>query len=485
MTTSRRIERIKNVLIVVLFVTTMLLLYFFWENPMKGTFDFTEIIPDEETVVETLKLTEVISPTETVVHFGGGEYTKLKDRLIWEQTVGALKQIGQDENLIVEEITEEQYQRIMNSRSLWVSFDYSMPFGPFCSAFGIPTQQGFGQIDSFSRLSYSTGSPESLFVYDQTTKKHYRLVSDEYHPDLGPIIEAADGNESGTYYTIGAMIGTENQTVIPLSLSTSLKTLSFDLEFESEDSESTTAFAQTFFGESFDFVRRVEESKGTIIYMYGYGEKILTINSNGTVEYKEKGISSGSRQDYFLALDKAMQFITYHGGWPTIEEGITPFLESSVYLETEKHHGYRYSFGIKSGESIIDDSYGAPIVVEVFGDQVTYYTRNLIKVLEDETLPPGGKEPFSPVNMIAQNYEYMYAALSSQGHNFGEVKEEDRFEVTSNLISSVEAGYLKQDVEGGGDRNLRPVWIVTMGNWTLYFDLFDAEPLGSIKKRDS
>lgn len=481
---SSSIERMKNVLLVVLSLTTMLLLYFFWENPLLHTFNLSQIMVEEEAPVKAPSNVELLRPSDTIVQFGGGVYAKLdnNNRILWDQMIVGLSQFGQDENLIVEEITEEQFNQIMTYRSVRSVFPFSIPFGAFCSVYDIPIQQSLGQMDSFSQIGYSTGSPESLFLYNKEKDKYYRLVSEEAYLAMeGPMKEIEESGYNPSY-SLGALIGSNNQTIVPLTFYSTMKPIPYTTEFDSVETDRTKNFAQTFFGESFDFIRRIEESKGTSIYMYGYGDKILTMAADGSVEYKEKGLSSSNQQDFFEALDVAIQFVAHHGGWE-VEGGLNnPYLSDARFIETNRAHGYRFVFGWTVDDHRISYESGAPMVVEVFGNQVTYYTRNLIQIDPKDMPDSTGAdetEAFSAVNMIAQNYEYLYNTLVKQNDVQENQNQENRFNVVSDQITSVKAGYLKEDDTIGGHSSLKPVWIVHISSKNVYFDLYTAEPVAT------
>lgn len=479
---AKQIERIKSVILVVLFFLTMLLLYFFWENPMVDTFKLSEIMNEEETV-EAPSVQEVTRPQEVIVNFGGGVYTALpyEEYDAWNQCILALIQFGQEETLAVEQITKEQYDQIMGFRSILFAFFYDMPFSSFCKQYQITKTQSFDQIETVTVIGFSSGSPESLFVFDEKNDKYYRLVSDVYQPVLEGLISQIEAGGYITYYSIGTLAGTGNQTIMPLSVETNLQTIEYEPEFDIRETETIRAFAQTFFGESFDFVRRITESKGTIIYMYGYGQKVLTINADGSVEYKEKGNPSGSELNYFEALDGALQFVASHGGWESIDGAkIIPYVKFATAIEIEKKKGYRFVFGMEvGGENLYYDN-GEPIVVEILGGQITYYTRNNICIAPG-TLEEQGwateKEAFSAVNMIAQNYQYIHTVLLEEGNDYT-TEGEGLFETVSNLIEYVEFGYVKPVLQKNGENELVPAWIVMVDDIMIYFDLYDARPLG-------
>ncbi|MBQ6686327.1 MAG: hypothetical protein IJM99_09495, partial [Firmicutes bacterium] len=66
-----RIEKIKDVILVVLFLTAILLLYFFWENQGFENLNLSEIVnPQEE--YESIPLDEVIVPDNIYASSGNG-----------------------------------------------------------------------------------------------------------------------------------------------------------------------------------------------------------------------------------------------------------------------------------------------------------------------------------------------------------------------------------------------------------------------------
>jgi len=123
---------------------------------------------------------------------------------------------------------------------------------------------------------------------------------------------------------------------------------------------------------------------------------------------------------------------------------------------------------------------GDPIVVEVTYGQVTYYKRHVINFDPEDIKAveagAGDKETLSAVNVIAQNYQYIYDTLLLTGEINAAVNQSVTFEDVASLVNSMQIGYLKQ-----ADREIteiRPVWVVRMNDTEIYFDLYTAEPVG-------
>jgi hypothetical protein len=92
--------------------------------------------------------------------------------------------------------------------------------------------------------------------------------------------------------------------------------------------------------------------------------------------------------------------------------------------------------------------------------------------------PRANREAFSAVNMIAQNYQYIHLTLLNERYDLSSVESDALFEAVSNLIDSVEIGYMKPEYRVHANNELVPVWIVQVADIVFYFDLYDAKPLG-------
>lgn len=158
---------------------------------------------------------------------------------------------------------------------------------------------------------------------------------------------------------------------------------------------------------------------------------------------------------------------------------MTPYLKD-VVPDPNKEKGYRFIFGMEINGSRLYYEDGAPIVVDVTSGQVTYYKRQLIEFDPSEleaTEVDVPEDTFSAVNLIAQNFKYIYDILLQ----YGEVKATDdqamMFEDIASMVNKMQIGYVKP--AGPEATEIRPVWVVTVNNNTdVYFDLYGADPLG-------
>ena len=487
------IEKAKNLILVVLFLMTVLLLYFFWGNISFDNWRQPSIPAVSEVQFDT---SDLIRPEQIVIYSGVDDYTVITQGAgdIWnsktedsgDSIVKEIDRFGQAENIYAEEITGDQFQEVMKFRSLLVKFGYDIPISDFYKNFGMEEKQSYSIIDTVTQIGYSTASDakNSLLIYDGKNKKYYRLVADANDAKFGALIDNIESQGYNTYYPVKTFMEVNNNTLIPLNISTNLREFPFLQNVYSYQTEKINSLAEEFFGGNFDFVRKITEDKGTVIYMYGYGQTVLIVNTDGSMEYKEEENGGNSGQSFLGALNTAVQFIAEHGSWGAMDgERLTPYL-LKVKPDPNDTDGYQFTFGTELNGAPVFYQEGDPIVIHVTKGQVTYYKRNFIDIDQKElnnSMTEDPKDTFDSRNLIAQNYQYIYDILYQAGAVSEPGNEDAMFNNVASLISNMQIGYLRPAEEKAAE--LQPVWDVTFNNnIEIYFDLYTAEPLSySIK----
>jgi len=461
------IENIKSVLIVVLMISTMLLLYFFWGDLSLEDFKLTNSQDNQE----TMDVKDLIVPSQIIIALGEDSY-KLASIDNWSEMVQGLDEFMQSDTLLVEEITKEQYEKVMKSSSIRAKFDYQISLSEFCSAYGIKTSPSFNNIGTISEIGYGTISKESLLIYDSKKMKYYRIIVTNSANRLGRLLTSQMEKESPLYFTIGKYLGgnVNNKTFIPITLQTNLHNFDYNREIYSKKNDTISTLAQSYFGKNFDFIRKIEEGNGTVIYMYGYGQKVLIVNTNGVIEYKEESAGVGSEVGYLESLKTGLDFILRHGGFEGSNGSkYKPFLKN-VEINLNGNGGYRFTFGLEVNGNRIYYQDRDPIIVEITKNQVTYFNRDLTEynVAQVEAMNNEYKDAYSAINMLAKNYKYFINEMGMTG----------TFEEIANRIISLEPGYAIVRKEDQIQGTARAAWIVGFDGMEAYFDLYNTEPLG-------
>ena len=107
-------EKIKNVVLVVLFLFTILLLYFFWKDEELKEFSLADLrFSDEKENV--IAINDITVPSHIDICFGNETYTKISanKESYWDgsdmSVFAAVKAVISSQDTYTEEITKEQY----------------------------------------------------------------------------------------------------------------------------------------------------------------------------------------------------------------------------------------------------------------------------------------------------------------------------------------------------------------------------------------
>ncbi|MDR2088768.1 MAG: hypothetical protein LBP73_05380 [Clostridiales Family XIII bacterium] len=494
-------ERLKNILLVVLVLSTILLLYFLWSDNAGAGF---RVPGADGGSVRTIPVEDVLYPERITVNFGAENYTVPPETAsLWYGFAGGdapafmngLRKFLASDNIAVGAISKEDFLDVMRARSVRADFAFAIPMADFCAAFDLPRPAEIGVIDAFTCAAYSEASPESLFLCDRLGDRYYRLAMDG-EAGFKELIAHIEASDNATYYPLRAFSGVENDTLLPLDASGALAALPYARSIDPGDEDDAgrmREMTRAFFGKSFDFTRKITEGNGTIVYMYGYGEKVLVINRDGSFEYSASEADRGST-DFFGALTTALAFVASHE-----EPGERAAAEKRVYLRdvrssfADGQKAYRFSFGLDIDGHTVYYADSEPLAVEVAGRQVRYYKRDMIDASARESgkgLPSDAV--FAPFDLLTEHFAYIYGVLSEKGLAAppGRASDDESvFESVAEMVTGLSSGLLRpsetffyrgRDERGApaAGQNLLPVWTLAVQGVDFYFDLYTGAPAG-------
>lgn len=478
------VEKVKTSVIVVLFLSAILLLYFFWKGSTFEDIKFPLAgLPGENLVIT--KPSEIVMPKNVQVTFGADNYTlySAKTRELWNQFLKEYITFSESENIFVEEIPAAKWRESMLMKSIRYEFSYSLPLS-YLDALGATNIPQAESISSFSVIAYSIASKESIFVYDSINDKYYRMVSDADYTTLDARISELEAAPHDTYYPINMFYGINNDTLLPYQLQIALQPLYSSNEIADSSKDYERQIAEKFFGESLDFIRKITEDDGTIIYMYGVGQKLLTLDPRGIVEYTEELNNSYSQLSYYNSMKLASKFVSTHGNWLTLDgDPLDPYLEYSTKLSLDsKKEGYRFAFSLKQNDYPLYCINGPQIIVEVVGDQVIYYKRRIDithKSLNEPTeVAPG--QPVSIIELLPAKYSTLSFVLDQNDRKVSDTAAtvDEQFDSVVEQITAVSVGYFKQRDQDTGASFFVPTWVISLSSIDVFFDLYTGTYLG-------
>ena len=485
------IERIKNIAIVVLMLSAILLLYFLWDNSGSNRFPLP---PLDAGVSGSIQIQDVLIPEKIIINFGSENYTViLSAESIWNSQIDngvknfidALKDMVENETISQSIISERDYEEVVKNRSIQAEFTYAIPLKDFGTEFGIRQIERMDIIDTFTTMAYSEASPESFFIGNKLDNKYYRLTVQKEITDYKDLIVSIEKKQNTSFYPLRTFAGVDNDTMIPLDLAIDMPNVQYSQSGLGKDTESSAELndmAKIYFGESFDFTRKVTEGDGTIVYLYSYGEKVLVIKTNGVFEYSSTSNVSGNTP-FFEALRAALDFIAQHSGLGGIIGS-----ESNIYLKnavkSSEGSGYRFTFGLKSEGYQVFYEESEPIIIEIINQKVVYSRFDVImfNAADSSQIRIEASPPF---DVLVEHYQYLYDILEHtdmfQMQNAVVDKSStetlDVFNAVMENVSDVSTGYLRK-TSNDALGELIPVWRIRVLDAEFYFNLSTAEPEG-------
>ncbi len=458
-------EKVKTVILVVLFFMTILLLYFLWYGMPSAKFAFSK----QEEPTKAIEMESVVIPENILISKGGEDFVNdhTGRGMLWNAYIlPEIRRMCSASPMVTEEISKEQYKKIENSNAVIAQFAYLMDFTDFCKSFDIKEFQGIDKIESFSELSFSTASTESIFVSDPQREKYYRLIGNFKTDIMDKIMELANDGDFQTYYRLGTLTGNDSKydVFVPIDEPKAIPDFELGRTLSEISEKEHDKIAEAYFGNSFDFVRKVKENDGTVAYMYGYGKITLTIDlKHGAVEYKNDSDKAGS-QTALQALNTALAFAGQKRCFETVAGDVSQVVLKKISAISDessnqnKKTGYKFEFGILADGYEIFSNNKSAIVIDVVNGEVTYFYKNFFTRFMQA--PGRMKATLQPIDIIVENHEALLAKTDEK-----EKAAKLQFNDVIQEIRSMKYGYLKQK------NMLVPAWEIRLGaNTAAYFD---------------
>ncbi len=458
------VEILKDILLVVLFLATILLLYLTWtQRDTARRLRVADLWPGSRQVQTAPDAGDALEPVLAAYGKGNGSFVRPEgEDELWHGVLQQLRDACDGRGVSVAEIPGEQYRDLLSSyESLRISFDYSIPFAEFCRYCGARRILGAEGVGRFTSVIFFTPVPDSFFVETDDGRAFRAVAALESSPV--PAASRLASVDGATYYFLQDVIGSGSLALIPLDYKSDLQIQFLELESALRLREAPHRLvAESVFGETVDFVRRITDDFGNVTYLYGYGQKSLTCNAGGDFEYCAT-VGAGQEGGFFEDLQTALDFVSAAGGWDALNEQQIDFRLS--YAE-DVPRGHHYCF--KQSQCA-----GPAIEVEVVAGQVAYYRRNVAVASGGVQITP--REAVAAANVVASNCNHIYNVLHDLTLT---VDSDESLSYVADNVSNMQADHYRSPLE----KALLPAWVVTMKDGTqFYFDLYSGTPLGYVR----
>ncbi len=443
-------EKLKTAILVVLFLTTILLLYLNMSYGQRRL-ELNRILSIRPGRTESLSISDFIRADYTVISDGSGSFradTKNCD----EATKKALEIVGSlsgKRSLVVSEISEDIFYSLMaDYRSVSLYFPFALP------------EEGISGLSDMEILVFSGSEAESFFVKDGQNR-YYRVLSDRDLKGVELLLPLLDPEEASLFFA-GTVLGGSSRSLVTLAFEQERTEAGMSRE-RFDDAE----LASGIFGDSFDFVRRYSDSFGNVSYLQGYGSRRLSFSSDGSAEYKAEGGSA--QEDFAGSLETALSFLSKIYGESVLEH---------VRLSELRQSGTR----VKSYD-LCFDFYGRGLPVKmdeplaeisVSGGTVSSARFSNWRIgfsSEGESFTTA-----EATNIIANDCKHIYSRLS--GGSSGNADE--AFSYVADHLIKIKAVYFARGK--GPGRELEQAWLIRFENMDFYYSAVDGRLLAETER---
>lgn len=485
-------EHFKTFILIVLFITSLTLTQQLWiALPLGEAISTTNKFNSENLDID---VADVLSPQSFVVSFGGGHHTVFfaepyetwnitkiskKEKIwIWKTAKDVLGDYF-TKKYEIESIDLDVWKSMNRFKSIRMDFGCEIPGEAFIGALvgnSNITQKNIGNINSLLIPAIDT-EKTNIYMANTNENIYFRLngkeIGDEIRQLIKNIEELGDGKTYISYYPLKQYIpiNSENEDVlIPYLDDAAIPSIEVMNEIDVFDKAQIKTLSNKFFGENFDFVKEIMETDGTVIYMYGYGEKALKINANGVLEHIEKVNKQKTKKnlDFLEGLKIAATFIGEHPDWPINAENA--YLTGYEIVKKDKKKGYRFYFNYRLNGLPVFVPYiegDKAIEIEVIGDQITYYKRYIKRKRISKKKTKKEQIPLI-TEILAKNIVSIKQDYAEK--NDISIQEVDDIQILEDIKGVELAYYSKED-------RLIPVWKIVIGDKAYYFDLYKGKML--------
>lgn len=445
----------------------------------------------------------VIYPQDFVLSFGGGSYTGVYSEesreSIWTITKQLIPAYLNQVDLVVTEIDKEEFYAVERTRSVQMRLPFPISLNDVGDVYGV--ERGFNEkLNSpVNKLIISSSQQNRIYVANENEGEYFYLKGSSDDTRISRVINIINDESFTEYRRVDSLINFKtlkddeaqsfyNNEIIPI---TALKNIPFvkvtkeiDTSDTSQSSEIKT-FLSRAFGDSTDFIKRLEEIDGSQTYIYGYGDKSLRLGVDGKISYQEKLQSSTETRavGFKEGLMIALSFADKYGNMP-----------NSLYLsdyKVEEHPEYEvktyyFDYRIRDINTYIKSmTEGHAVEVVLKNDVVTKFTKNVRRYVKSiDTSEIWSSGPMFVEELINENFDVI-------SKNFNEdfqvsfLDKEKNWRMTTYVLSimqnlrNVELNYyLDPELD---DERLIPAWHLEIGNTRYYFHVYTGDILLSEK----
>jgi len=439
-------------------------------------------------VSKTFDIKQFFSPQSYIVSFGGGIYTQNyseENSDLWKEMQAELMVYLQNSESVsgIELIDESRWVELVKSRAVRFRLPFYMTMSDVQSMLELEEMPLENDI-VFNTLLLSTHSPEAIYFGNESNHVYYKMTGNKWSSEIEDMIAGIEKNSTIEYRRVEDLFGLgdalqnvsshQNNSVFPItSMRVDFVNVTPEVDVFASDDSALKSYANKAFGKQFNFVKKMRDVDGSVVYLYGYANKALRLGADGSIQYTQR-LEPGNKiesVDLKEAIRLSLNYVDQYGGAPSS----LYLADYSKSIDEEDNVSYVLEFDYRVKDlPIITESTnsGHSIRVEIIGDQVTNFNRKVHRFKDSFTLDVWPRA--LTINEVLERNSTViqkdYEALLPEGL---ELTNAEIWTRILGEISHVELAYFLES----NKEYLHPVWKLNIGNTNYCFRLYDGRLL--------
>lgn len=456
-------EKFKNFILVMMAFLCMYLSTQVWfEIPY-----FSEVIESTEdeynSNTEKIPIWEIVKPEKYTID-SDNQYTVFysdDENEIWKKTRNILMNSLRDNKIKIEDVLTGDAKP---NDYIEISFSSEIPIDIFLKEGLINNELFEKKIMYIKSILFSTINKEYIYIYNG--ENTFKLQSNNI--ELSELFSYLNGLNFADYieYQYNKTIGGYAVMVPVPHMAEAMNPIFVKSEIDISDYEYINKIARDYYKQDYDYVRKLEESSGNIIYVYN-NEKVLKINQDGLLDFYDAVEETANDSDVHTSLVKALEFTNNFLGFPE-----SLYLTDVENIQKEGNFGYKFSFSYNvMDKPIIFSQFRQKkaLEIEVFGNKVISYERFIRDIDEKQNDKMKVEKVLPAVEVIENNLDFIVQEIYIVENN---LEKTDLELIKKELIESIEDIHLAYfDLSRKlKEQQLRIVWVVKTNDRNYIFN---------------
>lgn len=466
-------ERFKSLLLLSLVGISLFLTKRLWiELPNEKLNIFSR---NEEVYSASYLLSDMIMPNKYLLNFNEKYHTLFYDDSkhgLWTNARKILAGILGSRDIKIVDLPNDEFLTYNGKRS--ISFYFPEKVNTYILAKALDVKDPNFIVDKIAdvkNIYIYLGKEDSFFVLSDGDK-HISIYDTSI--DLTNLKEQflaiEEGKNYNYYFSMKDELGTDKDIYVPYDMKGSLPTVYVENEIRNLDEEKKRQIAEKFFKKDIDYIREMVESNGSTIYVYN--QRVLKLNTNGTLEYFHALEEVVRKSNLYESLSAAAEFISKSAG---VTKGM--YLAKVEEISADDSLGYKLTFRyrvrgipvILGNREVVDF-----IQIEVFNNHIRSYKHFIRK---DMNKPfdsiSAGEKMLTSLDIIDINNDFIvekYLEIRGIGLSDGE---ELVLEDVLSIIEDITLSYFDPCLKDIEDE-LIPVWVIRTSQGLYAFDAYNG-----------